>query len=66
VTLQDIENTEKILGPDLGILRGRNTHGSPAAIWGEEDCIEIPLELKVHHQNIGGITQNHLDTSFSI
>jgi hypothetical protein len=52
VTLQDIENAEKIWGPDLGILRGRTTRRSPPVIRGEEDAIDIPPELKVHHQNM--------------
>ena len=43
VTVNDVNNAEKIFGPDVGALKGRTTRKNPPVVL--QDNIEIPDEL---------------------
>jgi hypothetical protein len=60
VTVEDIDRAMDIFGPDIGLLKGLTTRGSPAPV--QDDYIAIPKELLKRNQketlHIDGLTIN--------
>jgi len=50
ITLDDIDATEKIHGPNVASLKGKTTRQKPAPVV--SDCVSIPQELAEKHQNV--------------
>jgi hypothetical protein len=50
VTVEDINISEKIFGPDISSLKGKLVRGKPKPV--RQDLIEIPKELIRKHHNI--------------
>jgi hypothetical protein len=51
VTVEDINISEKIFGPDMSSLKGKSTRRKPKPV--RSDLIEIPKEIITKHHNIG-------------
>ena len=52
VTVEDIDNTEKILGKNISYLKGKTTRSRPKVV--KNDQVEIPKELKEKQVMISG------------
>ncbi len=50
VTVEDVNISEKIFGPDMSSLKGKSTRRKPKPV--RQDLIEIPKELIMKHHNI--------------
>ncbi|WP_288992819.1 polyprotein of Ty1/Copia retrotransposon [uncultured Marinobacter sp.] len=50
VTVEDINISEKIFGPDMSCLKGKSTRRKPKPV--RQDLIEIPKELIAKHHDI--------------
>lgn len=48
VTIEDINNSEKIFGKDVSTLKGRSTRKRPIPFV--DDCIDIPKEIIDNNQ----------------
>ena len=50
VTIDDVNIAEKIFGPDIGAMKGKNTRHRPTPV--KDDLVEIPKELREQHANL--------------
>ena len=48
--MEDVDNTEKIFGPDIGMMKGKTTRWSPTPV--KKDEVQIPKELIEKNQDI--------------
>jgi hypothetical protein len=50
VTVTDVNNAEKIFGPDVGALKGKSNRSKPVPI--KEDLVAIPKEVTEQHTKL--------------
>ena len=50
VTTEDVDNAEKIFGPDIGTMKGKTTRRNPTPV--KKDEVQIPKELIEKNQDI--------------
>ena len=50
VTTEDVDNTEKIFGPDIGTMKGKTMRQSPTLV--KKDEVQVPKELIKKNQDI--------------
>jgi len=50
VTVEDIDKSEKIFGPDISSMKGKVTRKKPTPVV--EDTIKLPHELRLAQMNI--------------
>ena len=50
MTVEDVNISEKIFGPDMGTLKGKTTRRKPKPV--KTDTVEIPPEIKEKHSAV--------------
>jgi len=50
ITIEDVNNAEKIYGPDVGMLKGKTTRPKPPLV--KTDVVEIPPEILEQHGDL--------------